>query len=299
MRIAAFSLSLLLALAVAACGDDPAPGETITFETPSFVLQPGEEKFYCYYTTLRNAEKTGVYRMSSSMPPGSHHMIVFKTRTEKAADGTFAECENFGMGDGGLADLPVWLYASQLPENETVMPEDVGIAVAVNQPVIVNMHYINQTDEPITANVHVQLDTFAPGRSYTEAHAFITFNDEIDVPPGAMGSAGGTCNVPADAQFILMSTHSHKYTTSARVRDGGAMVLETLDWEHATVGQWRAPYYTFASGKLEYRCEYNNTTNQPLRTGESAIANEMCMAVGVYFPAVGDTYCLNSLSITL
>jgi hypothetical protein len=25
----------------------------------------------------------------------------------------------------------------------------------------------------------------------------------------------------------------------------------------------------------------------------------MCMAVGLYFPATGDTFCLNSLAITL
>jgi hypothetical protein len=226
-------------------------------------------------------------------------MIVFKTRQAKAPDGTLAECENFGMGDGGLADLPVWLYASQEPENSFAMPEGVGIAVAPNQPVIVNMHYINQSDAPLTANVHVELEAFVPDHTYTEAHAYITFNDEIDVPAGARGSAGGSCDVPAGAKFIMMSTHSHKYTMSAQVRDGDALVLETLDWAHATVEQWSDPYYTFKSGKLDYRCEYNNTTNQPLTTGESAIANEMCMAVGVYFPARGDTYCLNSFAITL
>ncbi len=296
MRIAALSLLL----AVAACSDEPAvAGETITIDTPSFTLQPGEEKFYCYYTTLPNAEPTGIYKMSSSMPAGSHHMIVFKTSTAKAPDGTLAECENFGMGSGGLTDIPVWLYAAQDPEVTSVMPEGVGIEVDANQPVIVNMHYINQSDEPLTANVHVQLDAFNPAHEYTEAHAYITFNTEIDVPPGATGSAGGSCDVPPGAQFVAMSTHSHKYTTSARVRDGDRLVVETLDWAHATVERWDAPFHTFASGKLDYRCEYNNTTNQPLRTGESAIASEMCMAVGVYFPARGDTFCLNSFTITL
>jgi hypothetical protein len=296
-------LSLLPAvlLALAACSDEPdaAPGETITIDTPSFMLQPGEEKFYCYYTTLPNAQPTGVHQVSSSMPPGSHHMILLKTRTAQAADGTFAECTNFGMGNGGLADIPAWLYAAQDPESGITMPEGVGIAVAAHQPVVVNMHYINQTDQPLTANVHVALDTFAAKREYIEAHTFITFNTEIDVPAGAMGSAGGSCTVPDDAQFIMMSTHSHKYTTSARVTDGGAMVLETRDWAHATMTQWDAPYYSFASGKLDYRCDYTNTTNQPLQTGESAISSEMCMAVGVFFPATGDTFCLNSLTLSL
>jgi hypothetical protein len=298
MRAAVLSLPLLLA--AAACGDDPVTaGETLSIDTPSFTLQPGEEKFYCYYTTLPNAQRTGVYRMASSMPPGSHHMIVFKTRMAQAPDGTLAPCENFGMGDGGLSNIPVWLYAAQIPESTTEMPPDVGIELEANQPVFVNMHYINQTDAPLVANVHVDLETFAPERDYTKAHTFVTFNTEIDVPPNATGSAGGSCNVDRDAKFIMMSTHSHKYTTSAQVHDGSTMVLETRDWAHATVEQWGAPYYTFTSGKLDYRCEYNNPTNQRITTGESAIANEMCMAVGVLFPATGDTYCLNSVSITL
>ena len=297
MRAAA----LTLLLAFTACTDEPAPaGEKLALDTPSFTLQPGEEKFYCYYTTLPNAAQTGVYKMSSRMPPGSHHMIVFKTRTPKMPDGTLVECENFGMGGGGgLSDLPVWLYGAQQPEVSFTMPEGVGVAIAPNQPVVVNMHYLNLSDVPLTANVHIEMEAFATGQTYTEAHAYITFNTEIDVAPHATGSAGGSCDVPPGSKFVMMTTHSHKYTTTARVRDGDQLVLESRDWSHATVEQWPAPYYTFSSGKLDYRCEYNNTTDQRLETGESAIANEMCMAAGVYFPARGDTYCLNSLAITL
>jgi hypothetical protein len=301
MRVAAPLLSLALASTLAACSDAPEStvGETITIDTPSFTLQPGDEKFYCYYTTLPNAEATGIHRMASSMTPGSHHMIVFKTRTPQMPDGTFAECQNFGMGSGGLANIPVWLYAAQNPEVQYTMPDDVGISIAPSQPVLVNMHYINLSDQPITANVHIDLEAYKPTHTFTQAHTYVTFNTEIDVPAGAQGSAGGTCDVSPDAKFLFMTTHSHKYTTRAQVLDGDTMVLETRDWAHATVESWGSPYYSFASGKLGYRCDYNNTTTEPLRTGESAIANEMCMAAGVYFPAHGDTFCINSLTLAL
>lgn len=295
MRTAALSLIL----AVTACSDDSASGETLTIDTPSFTLQPGEEKFYCYYTTLPTTEATGIYRMASSMPSGSHHMIVYKTRTAQQPDGTLMECEDFGMGSGALTDIPVWLYAAQEPEKQFTLPDDVGMKIAASQPVVVNMHYINLSDQPLTASVHVELDAYKAGATFTPAHAYITFNTQINVPAGATGSAGGSCDVPADAKFVFMSTHSHKYTTRAQVHDGDQMLLETTDWAHASVAEWAAPHYSFTSGKLTYRCDYNNTTNQPLRTGESAIANEMCMATAVYFPAFGDTFCLNSFTITL
>jgi hypothetical protein len=298
----AIALLATIAPLAAACASDPAgpalSDELITIDTPSFTLQPGEEKFYCYYTTLPTAT-TGIHRMSSLMPPGSHHMIVFKTQSAHQPDGTFGECSNFGAGGGGVANVPVWLYATQTPEGEFTLPDGVGIAVGDAQPVIVNIHYINQTEAPLTANVHLEFESFVPNAKFIEAHAFVTYNSQISLPPGATGGVSGSCNVPADAQFVSMTTHSHKYTTSAVVMDGGTMVLETLDWAHATVERWDKPYYTFGSGTLDYSCEYHNTTDRTLETGESAIANEMCMAVGVFFPSSSDIFCLDSLTLTL
>src|SRR5678815_29155 len=93
--------------------------------------------------------------------------------------------------------------------------------------------YYNTTDQPITASVHIDVHTYKPEVTYTPAHAFVTFNNQINVAPGASGSVEGTCDVPPDAQFITMTTHSHQFTTSARVLDGASLVLETTDWEHA------------------------------------------------------------------
>lgn len=296
-----YLLFVALIAGSAGCAGESGPqlsDEHVIIDTPSFTLQPGEEKFYCYYTTLPT-EATGIHRMTSVMPPGSHHMIVFKTQNATQPDGTFGECSNFGGGGGGIADIPVWLYATQTPEGEFTMPDGVGITVAAAQPVIVNMHYINQTEAPITANVHLELEPFVANAVFIEAHAFITYNDEISIPPGATGSVSGSCNVPADVQFVSLTTHSHKYTTSAHVMDGDTMVLETLDWEHATVERFDRPYYQFSSSTLDYNCQYHNTTNMTIQTGESAIANEMCMAVGVFFPATGDVLCLNSLTLNL
>src|SRR5687767_8320680 len=93
----------------AACGDNEVVFEPLmVIDTPSFTLQPGEEKFYCYFTSLPATEAVGIRRAASSMPEGSHHMIVFKTRERVAPDNTFGECDDFGgMMEGGGLDVPV------------------------------------------------------------------------------------------------------------------------------------------------------------------------------------------------
>src|SRR5262249_50860994 len=151
-----------IALVAAACGSDtpPSPPEKDVYSiaVPEFTLQPGEEKFYCYYTTLPVAADTGVKSYASTMTPGSHHMILFFMPKQPQPDGTLVECQSLG-GGSSLASIPVFAYATQEPEGNEPMPDGVGVALAANQPVMVNMHYFNITDHPITASVHIDVDT--------------------------------------------------------------------------------------------------------------------------------------------
>src|SRR2546428_74532 len=104
--------TLLFCSIVTGCAADTGTtASPITIEPPSFTLQPGAEKFYCYYTTLPTTEATAFTRITSKMTPGSHHMIVFETKTPKRPDGTFEECTGFGIMSpgGGIPDVPAWL----------------------------------------------------------------------------------------------------------------------------------------------------------------------------------------------
>jgi copper type II ascorbate-dependent monooxygenase-like protein len=298
-----FALAVLALAVHASCASDspPAADEAVyTISVPEFTLQPGEEKFYCYYTTLPVTADTGVKAYTSDMTPGSHHMILFFLPAATQPDGTLAECASFGGGGGGLATIPIFAYASQAPHAEQQMPDGVGVALAAQQPVLVNMHYFNITDQPIVAKVAIDVHTYKPETTYTPAHAYVTFNTQIAIPPQKAAAAEGTCDVPANANFILMSTHSHRYTTSARVLDGSNLVLETKDYEHAAVASWTsAPFQQFASGKLTYHCDYYNPTSTTITVGESALTSEMCMAAGYFFPATSDQYCLNSTVLSL
>jgi hypothetical protein len=74
------------------------------------------------------------------------------------------------------------------------------------------------------------------------------------------------------------------------------MVFESDNWEHPGVARWtHDPFFSFVSNRLTYYCEYDNTGNSSaVREGASAKTNEMCMAVGYFFPATTAKICLNS-----
>ena len=277
---------------------DPPPAEGFRITTPDIAIQPGEEVTYCYYTTLPTTREMGVKEWSSIMTPGSHHLILFFAQGASKPDGTIErDCE--GLGGGGL-QVPYWAYSAQTPTQVTPMPSGVGMKVPAGQKVYVQMHYLNTSDQVINAHVQIDGEAYAAAETYTPAAAFVTYSAGFTVPANGTGEAGNSCSIAAGSKFFLMSTHAHKRATLTQVTDGTTMVFESDNWEHPGATTWAAePFFQFASNKLTYRCEYDNTGNpNAVPEGSSAATNEMCMAVGYFFPAPnGPRFCLNGFVV--
>jgi copper type II ascorbate-dependent monooxygenase-like protein len=279
-------------------GGDGQQAPALTLSSPTFTLHPGDEMFKCWYTTIASNVDLQAVRMHSTMSPGSHHFIVYTTQDPLRPDGTFEDCGD-NQGGPSLQDTPVWLYATQDLDAELDMPTGTALPLKANQPLYFNMHYINATMADMT--VHVSLDIDSANGTFQKVGAFVTYNTQISIPPNGQQMVSGDCDVPDGAQFFTMSTHSHKRTVEAIAGKevGGVMsdvLVDTTDWSHAAISRWGAPsFLTFAPGEqLHYQCSYMNDTANTITVGESAEKNEMCMAVGYYFPAAGDTFCLNS-----
>ena len=273
----------------------PQPAHGFRLETPEIVLAPGDEKTFCYYTSLANEAQVGIKRWSSTMTEGSHHLIVYFTQSPGEADGTLTE--DCGIG-ASLSNVPIWAYASSQPEADFPMPDGVGMTAEAHQALFVQLHYLNSSDSELHAHAMIDGETFAEGETFQHAFAYVTYNTEIDIAAGQDGSAGGSCDVPSTAKFFSLSTHAHRFNTRATVSDGDTMLVETLDWEHPTVASWDTePFYSF-SGPLNYRCEYHNFSDMRVTEGDSARTNEMCMAVGYFFPASAPIFCFNSYVVS-
>jgi len=272
------------------------PAEGFRIQTSPIMIMPGEEVTYCYYTTVPTTRTMGIKRWSSTMTPGSHHLILFFDNHSEP-DGTVTRDCGFAPSGGG-ASLPFWTYSAQSPVQEAVMPAGIGMTVNAGQKAFVQMHYLNTTEAPIMASVTIDAEAYAAADTFTPAAAYVTYNTQINVPANSTGNAGGNCAVPAGAKFFAMSTHAHQFATRTEVKDGASMVFESTNWEHPGTATWTTdPFYTFASGRITYRCDYNNTSGAAVRTGNSAKTDEMCMAVGYYFPATAPKFCINSFVI--
>jgi hypothetical protein len=281
------------------------PTEGFQIRTPDITIAGGQEVTYCYYFHTPNQAETIVKSWQSKMTPGSHHMILYLTGTADMPDGTLDPSGGCGTM-GNAANLPVWTYLAQEAEAQAAMPTNdgtgkpVGMAIPPGQAAVMQMHYLNSGDPPITVHVTLNANGYAPNTAYTPAAAFVTYNSKIDIPAGVgmTATAQGACTVSPAQKFFTMSTHAHKQAVETIVRDGATTLVDSNDWEHPLVKTWSdAPFYSFTSGKLGYQCNYVNGGTAEIKAGPSAQTNEMCMAVGYNFPATKATLCLNSTVI--
>lgn len=292
--------SVLPVLMVIGCSSDPGPmlGEEPVIEVTStpLTLQPGEETTKCFYFTTQNVDTVAIGKWVSDMTPGSHHMIMFRTLTgSQPADGTIDEA--CGSDDG----LSVPVYGTQIPHEEIAFPIDDGTGKPLAQNIesqskgFFQMHYYNPSDQPLMTQVSIKGYALSADLEYTRTDIFATYNNDIRIPPGATNFVvGATCGV-VDGKFFQLSTHAHKQAISTRVAENGSTVFTSNDWEHPGTRAFAGPqFYQFTSGTLTWECTYNNTgdnANRTITAGQSARTNEMCMATGYYFPAIGPRGC--------
>jgi hypothetical protein len=161
------------------------------------------------------------------------------------------------------------------------------------------MHFINTGTAPISPTLKLNV-LYAKNVQY-QAGTMVSFNVGIAVPPATSAGPGtqtvrGTCTAPVGSHFFALTSHTHKHATVTNVNyvTGGESenVVHTTDWESPDVGLFYAPNFltTKAGDTFTYSCSYSNTTSSTVYVGETAATNEMCMAIGYYFPA-GDASC--------
>jgi Copper type II ascorbate-dependent monooxygenase, C-terminal domain len=302
----------------------PAPGTGYQIETPDYdannvnaknmIVAPNQEIFLCYYVTLPNSAEVDIGAFQSYMSPfSSHHFILYQQSDSgqfaapAQPSGTIASC---GFAGG------TWVYATSTPGAvvSSTMPEGVGLPFKAATQVVLNMHFINTGSTTLHPKVKLNI-LFATHVQY-KAGVMVSFNTSINVPAATASGPGvqtvsGTCTAPVGSKFFSMSTHTHKHATAAivnLVRSGVTQPLvhtgETTtypppqiagsgtDWEHPGVSLWDGPdYLTVQQGdSFSYSCSYSNSASTAVTVGETAASNEMCMAIGYYYPA-GTTSC--------
>lgn len=294
----------VLALVGSACTDsDEAPTDSSQLKlTMSATLGVGEEKEHCKFVKI---PETWVTKDHVDFRYGSHHMLLWQTPyTEiptQRLDGVVVDTTKvFDCTDG----LPGhWSYlkavgGSQNPGGDSMLIFPEGVAAKIGGVMLMNVHYRNDSDEPLDITVNLSYDTIPADQVVAEGDMLYLYNPLISVPAGASTFAQWRCPVYHDITISSLQGHMHvtgvlnEAKIASDAGSTGAAVYSTDAWENVPV----QPYTNLqvkAGQKIDYRCDYRNSSNRSIYQGPLT-TDEMCLLIGSYYPAdTRTTLCLN------
>lgn len=277
---------------------DAAEPPTFTVTSPTIDVTAKSDSTYCYYFHMPNTANVSIKKWASHLTDGATQLTLFLTDTDKAISGTIS-----GSSCGIMTnqDTVVWSYSADIADAEMVLPADdgtgqpVGMAVRAGQPAILQIHVVNPADQSISAHVELAGYAHPAGTTATLAAPYVTYNAHIDLPAATPATPTtdtvfGDCTVDPAAKFFSISIHTFKQGIHTFVKDKDTMVFDNVNWQNPRPASWdTTPFFSFASQKISYQCEYANPNGYSISTGDRAARDEMCVTVGYYFPAEDST----------
>jgi len=276
-------------LALAGCTQTPPPVEKPGVQLEMVTSIPAHtEVEHCKFVTVPDAWVT---RDEVRFSSGSHHVLLYQTGYDQIptqkADGTPVDTSGvFDCSDGATNgwDITKLIGGSQNATGESLLAFPDGVALHISKVALINVHYINATDDTITPNVKINLYTLPADKVEQEGDILFLYNPLISVRGGSTARAEWRCPVYRDITIANIQSHMH-----ARGVDYAASVDErapfyTNDkWQGVPV-QHYDDFVVHAGEHLHYHCDYRNTEPRTVYQGPRT-TDEMCMLIGSYYPA--------------
>jgi hypothetical protein len=293
-------------------------GELTTYEAAlgPVTVAPGAEETRCVLVRLDNPEPVLVRRFRTDLSEGAHHFIVYRSEATEP-DAAPEACPGFS----GFTTGEVTIFIAQHAEAELTFPDEagtpVGLELAAQQMLRLEMHWLNPGGEPLEVSAKVIVDTIPMSddaiRSDVAFWGTTKLNGGGDppsdtIPPNSPGDTGVLFQ-PALAQTKSFALTTHQHWRGKRMRiwyaDGptadGPLLADVTNWAEPPLLHLD-PAVEFPAGAAEgesssrglsYRCEYENTTADEVGFGESAATDEMCFLWHYYYPSHGLHYCVD------
>jgi hypothetical protein len=276
----------------------PPPGDAAAVQRvvtiPDRMLRPGEEVTMCREVRLGNVDPMLIRRIHVSIPNGSHHVIVYRSRAT-AEQPELTPC----MGLGGILQGTAPIFIAQQHESGIDFPPGVGLEIAADQMIRLEEHFVNTTAAPLMAGARVTFD-LAPREGLTAADMMFWGTQSINVAPRATGRAQYFRPALPAVNVFGLTSHTHQFGVRSTVEVATALTGEGREvhrsesWEEPPLTRFDPPL-TFRDGEgLRLVCTYNNTSNQTLRFGES-FYQEMCFLWAYYYPSQGFHVCFDGI----
>jgi hypothetical protein len=258
---------------------------------PEYVLQPGAEDTQRFAAVHPNDADKFFYYRQYRMRRTAHHVILDTPN-------------NSGTNTGrriGTANT-----SQDFPVDGVIAPEDqsVGMPIAGNSPISVDLHAINTTGDPQLREVWVNFWYRDPSQVTEVAIPWFETGDMgLSVPPRASKRLGPyNCDVRGDGRLLWLYGHRHANNVRfnvVRVRGTQRDVIyDSYHWEEPLLleynsrtqnrapdpdparkieGGWSGILDLRTGDRIEWLCDIVNQTDVELRFRNETLTGEMCI----------------------
>jgi len=298
-----FVLAATFVIALPSCSSDPpAPepslldppkaGEGVQF-TMTTTIAASTEAEHCKFVRAPSDGDLWVRRDEVRFTKGSHHVLLYETPyteipTERE-DGTPVDTSGvFDCSDGATNGFRITklVGGSQNGDGDSLLafPEGVAMRVAAGAVLLLNVHYVNASAEPLEPEVRMNLHTIPKASVVTEGDVLFLYNPLIAVGANGSSRAHMRCPVHHDITIANVQSHMHKRGVGYAAQvDQGAPFYESETWANVPVETFEPGLVVHAGSKLDYHCDYENQESRDVFQGPRS-TDEMCMLIGSYYP---------------
>jgi hypothetical protein len=266
------------------------PARGFQIRTSTFEVPVGEREI-CQAVRLPVHRPIDIDRIAVRMPTGatilSHHFAMFladASAPDLPLDGPINAVGCAGVG-GSLVS-PILAFVQRRGGDDIAFPKRVGVTLGADQVLLLNSHYVNVGDGPVTVDVAVNFHRARKGAVKLHAKSFQLGTGRINVPANGTAAVTSEWHAPFPMDVVWTSSHSHKYTegVDVDVTTGGTTmpVVRTTSWSEPDFRYFPPPSLRLEVGDtVRWTCRYRNPTDHPVHFGVTA-DDEMCFAVGFF-----------------
>jgi hypothetical protein len=249
----------------------------------------GAEDHVCQVVALDTAVPLWLNAVNATLSPGSHHVIVDRLPSDTQLTAAPSHCNPTGG-----ADVTRLLIAQQRVSGVT-LPKGVAYRLEAQQHILLQLHYLNSTDKPLSVQAEVELrEAPASGpETLTEAHSVFTGTFAIELQPRQPGRAQvdaviGPDTVGTQRHVFALTSHMHQLGVRALIKrldpagEPVALLHASSDWAEPPLSMIDPAIMLQPREVLRLTCEYLNPSDRIVRFGPEADA-EMCMLWAHYY----------------
>jgi hypothetical protein len=273
--------------------DLPLVAPTSDLDIPVFsdivTVDPGGDETFCTFTNvILDADTIFGESFGAESPYGHHAILQYTPMPVEPHTGSCGQMDGTMLlgGSGG-----------KNVANKATLPTNFGVSVPAGAQLVINHHWINTSDQPISGQAMMLARRLPEGGDTVLGGSLPMLGLGWEIPASGQYTYSNECTFAEDVSYVLALGHMHEYGHHVNIdvtrTDGSTESLIDEPWNAdsgTTAGgkifTLENPYVIHKGDTVKLTCNWENTS-----TSAIDFPREMCIFFG--FTIGTNAYCVN------